>query len=142
MMKPFYFCKFHLFSLVFFSLISCACDGKSGESYMVIWKGTTEFNNKISAAKISPKEAYDLLKEKSSRKEGVVYGNYPILIVDDAYLFSKPNKIGADLNGYYVNIMTGKIEYKMSNSVLKNGDKYVYSEYYSESYLISPGLWQ
>lgn len=88
----------------------------------IAWKDTQEFKWRVRSFRIKPKEA-SRIANMACDHLGHLIGEDPNFLVGRWYCFGMKARIGAPLEGYYVNGDTGQVEYRDSEKQLKRRDK-------------------
>jgi hypothetical protein len=96
------------------------------------WPGTSSFKKIAGSFSVSAEDAYTSLVVKTSEHPERFFDKTPIFIVGDEYFFAEPLKSEISLQGFYVNGMTGKIQYKRSNRSIKSKQKTMPNDVYLE----------
>ncbi len=99
-------------------LFSCTCRKRDTEiigNDQLCFKGTPEYAKKVQELKIGEDKALSLIQAFQQKHPDIgspVTGEH-YLLVGDSYLFSLPEVFGIEYTGYYVNGMTGEVEWRM-----------------------------
>ncbi|WHI47317.1 hypothetical protein [Microbulbifer sp. VAAF005] len=105
---------------------------KDDGQVVVYWPGTNSFKRVVKNFSVSMEDAHQSLVAKTRKHPDRFFDKTPIFIVGDEYFFAEPLKAEISLQGFYVNGMTGKIEYRKSNKSIKSKQKKIPKDAYSE----------
>jgi len=95
-------------------LLGCAND------LQIVYPGTAAYEQRVRQLRISPEAACKAIGDSDPQH------CTPACIIDDWYLFSRPYKYARiDLDGKYVNGITGKVEDRQSNLSLFDNSKFL-----------------
>ena len=109
---------------------------KEDDQVAVYWPGTSSFKKVIRSFSVSVEDAHQSLVTKTREHPDRFFEKTPIFIAGDEYFFTEPLKTEISLQGFYVNGVTGKIEYRKSNSVIKPKRKKMPKDAYLEVFEI------
>jgi hypothetical protein len=88
---------------------------------MILWPRTSPYDEKVATLKLSPQAADTLLVAKTRDRPDRYFDRTPIFLVGNWYFFAVPSKTGpVGLQGFYVDGMSGRIEYRVSNKTVKH----------------------
>jgi hypothetical protein len=99
---------------------------------VVYWPGSISFKTIVKSFSVSVEDAHKSLVAKTREHPHRFFDKTPIFIVGDEYFFAEPLKDKISLQGFYVNGMTGKIEYRKSNYSIKSKQKKISKDVYLE----------
>lgn len=113
---------------IFLLFISCCTNNQndSNNNYNIFYFGTSDYKKAVEKFKIKPDVARQKVIDYSrnqKKKKGLppsskVFVGDHFVIINNHYLFSKPNKQAISLTGYYVDADTGAVEYRKSKERL------------------------
>jgi len=105
---------------------------KGENQVKVYWPGTSSFKEVVKSFSVSVEDAHQSLVSKTREHPDRFFDKNPIFIVGDEYFFAEPLKTEISLQGFYINGMTGKIEYRKSSSSIKSKQKKMSKNVYLE----------
>lgn len=105
---------------------------KDDDQVAIYWPDTSPFKKIVKSFSVSVEDAHQSLVAKTREHPDRFFEKTPIFIVGDEYFFAEPLKTEISLQGFYVNGMTGKIEYRKSNSSIKSKRKKMPKDAFSE----------
>lgn len=88
---------------------------------MILWPGTSAYDEKVATLVLSPAAAHTALVEKTRTHPDRFFDRTPIFLLGDQYFFAEPHKAEIRLQGFYVDGTTGRIEYRVSDKMVKRG---------------------
>jgi hypothetical protein len=90
---------------------------------MILWPGTSAYEERVSTLALSPAAAHRVLVDKTAPHPDRFVDRMPIFLLGDQYFFTEPRKTEIRLQGFYVDGTTGRIEYRVSDKTVKRGAK-------------------
>lgn len=88
----------------------------------IVWaEDRTQFEKKAATLKVTPAQAYDLAWKEAVKREYPAIGKEPVMIVGEDYLFTTPSPRGVWLTGFYVNGVTGSVEFRKVDRMIYRG---------------------
>ena len=90
---------------------------------MILWPGTSAYDEKVAGLALSPTAAHTALVEKTRTHPDRFFDRTPIFLVGDEYFFAEPHKTEIRLQGFYGDGATGRIEYRVSDKTVKRGSR-------------------
>jgi hypothetical protein len=92
---------------------------------MILWPGTSAYDEKASTLALSPAAAHSILLDKTATHPDRFVDRTPIFLLGDQYFLTEPRKTEIRLQGFYVDGTTGRIEYRVSDKTVKRGSKHL-----------------
>jgi hypothetical protein len=89
----------------------------------IYYRGKKDYVAAIQAAKITEKDAREILRAAVKGRSGAYFDTEPLLFVNGEYLFGVPEKDRLPLTGYYVDATNGGIVFRKSKFTVSSGEK-------------------
>lgn len=98
-----------------------ASDSVEQTSHTIAWPGTTAYDESVRNLKLTPEAALHLLVESTTEHPERFVDKAPVILMGQDYVFAEPRKTEIRLQGFYVNGMTGRIEFRTSQKTIEKG---------------------
>jgi hypothetical protein len=102
------------------ALAGCGAD-KLDDGTALLWPDSGDYKKKVEAFKITPEEAHKIAAEAAAKQEYTALGDKPLLIVGEDYLYGAPGSRGVWLTGFYVNGLSGAVEFRKVDRMVYTG---------------------
>lgn len=112
-------------------------DAPRGTQDLILWPGTSAYDEKVHKLALSPEAAHNLLVSKTTAHPDHFFDRTPLFLVGDQYFFTEPRKTEIRLQGFYVNGTTGRIEYRVSDRTVNNGSREMPNDPFRSSTLVN-----
>lgn len=103
-------------------LMSLGCCYAQQPSGRISWPQTKEYELRVRSLSLSPEKAHALLTSKTRQHPDPYFDRAPLFLLGDEYFFGVPNKTKIPIQGFYVNGVTGTIEYRTSKLFVDRED--------------------
>jgi len=110
-----------------------------GSSDVILWPETPLYSEKVRTLVLSPTEARALLVQNIKQRPDRFVDRSPIFLIGDQYFFAEPRKAEIRLDGFYVDGLTGRIEYRKSSKTVQYGCSVLPEDAFEASELLRRG---
>ena len=107
-------------ALAALAICAAAAAHAGSDEGLLVWPGQSAYEAKLANLRITPDAALALLVRKTQGREDHYSWKKPLFVIGDDYFFpSRISKTDVPLEGFYVNGMTGRIEYRKSRLAIE-----------------------